>query len=147
VTNPLDLQEVTGVINEWAAALSDGDIARVKRLWDSSYSDLVYIAEENDEPALGWEGIEEYYRELENALGRSSWAVDNLKVDILNDVAWVYLTFVVEAEVKPFKRTMTFNGRNTFLLRKIHDGWKFIHYHESLSRDKSRETWGWFFDN
>ena len=147
MTNSIELKEVTGVINEWAAALSAGDIARVKRLWDSSYSDLVYIAEENDEPALGWEGIEDYYRELESSLGRSSWSIDNLKVDILNDVAWAYLTFVVEAEVKPFKRTMTFNGRNAFILRKVDAKWKLIHYHESLSRDKSRETWGWFFEN
>ena len=64
---------------------------------------------------------------------------------MLGDAAWAYLTFVVEADIKDFNRTMVFPGRNTFILRKVSGQWKIIHYHESLSRDKSRSTWDWFF--
>ena len=146
MTTQQDKDQVAAVINEWAAALSAGDVPRVKAVWDSSYSDLIYLAEENNDPALGWRGIEDYYKGLETDVGSASWSIDNLKVDVIGDAAWAYLTFLIQAEIIPFSRTMTFNGRSTFILRKTGDAWKIIHYHESLSRDHSRETWGWFFE-
>ncbi len=146
MTTQQDKDQVAAVINEWAAALSTGDVPRVKAVWDSSYSDLIYLAEENNDPALGWSGIENYYNALATDVGSSSWSIDNLKVDVIGDAAWAYVTYLTQAEIIPFNRTMTFDGRSTFILRKTGDAWKIIHYHESLSRDRSRETWDWFFE-
>ena len=146
MTTQQDKDQVAAVIKEWAAALSTGDVPRVKAVWDSSYLDLIYLAEENNDPALGWSGIENYYNALVTDVGSSSWSIDNLKVDVIGDAAWAYVTYLTQAEIVPFNRTMTFDGRSTFILRKTGDGWKIIHYHESLSRDRSHETWDWFFE-
>lgn len=140
-----DKDQVTSVIEEWAAALSVGDVERIKSTWDKSYENLIYLAEENNDAALGWNAIEHYYNGLGKDTGNASLSIDNIHIDIISDAAWAYLTFQLKAEIIPFNRTLTFNGRNTFILRKTLNMWKIIHYHESLSRDHSRDTWDWFF--
>jgi ketosteroid isomerase-like protein len=144
-TTTNEKKAVEAVIKEWLDALNKNDAKRVRATWDSTYPHLIYIAEENNDAIHGWAGVEGYYGGLERDVSRADWKIDNLKIDVLGDVAWVYLTFVVEAHIIPFNRTMVFPGRNTFILRKVKGQWKFIHYHESLSRDRSRATWDWFF--
>ena len=139
-----DIEAVKAVIEEWKAALSACDVERVKKVWDESYDGLTYIAEENNDALHGWAGVEGYYNGLADVT-RADWEMDNLKIDVLGDAAWVYITYVVEAHLQNFGRTMVFPGRNTFILRRVGGEWKIIHYHESLSRDRSRETWDWFF--
>jgi len=137
--------EVDEVIREWYLALNANDVDRVKSIWDRTYDQLVYIAEENNEALYGWSGVEGYYDGLKSDVGSVEWKIDDLQTDVIGEAAWAYLTYVVEVEMKSFNRTMTFNGRNTFMLRKTDNQWKIIHYHESLSRDRSHDTWNWFF--
>ena len=140
-----DKQQVREVIDRWMAALNDCDTEAVKRVWDESYPHLIYIAEENNDALHGWEGVEDYYNGLKD-VSVANWSIDNVNIDVMGDVAWVYLTYVVEAHIMSFGRTMVFPGRNTFILRKNEGEWGIIHYHESLSRDESRKTWDWFFE-
>ena len=139
-----DEQQVQEVIDRWMSALNACDTEAVKTVWDESYPDLIYIAEENNDALHGWEGVEGYYNGLAD-VSEANWEMDNVKIDVMGDVAWVYLTYVVEAHLMGFGRTMVFPGRNTFILRKNEGEWKIIHYHESLSRDESRKTWDWYF--
>ena len=139
-----DVQQIEEVIQQWMAALNACDTEAVKKVWDESYDSLIYIAEENNDALYGWEGVEGYYNGLED-VSSANWEIDNVKIDVMGDMAWVYLTYVVEAHINSFNRTMVFPGRNTFILRKNACAWKIIHYHESLSRDESRKTWDWFF--
>ena len=139
-----DEQQVQEVIDRWMSALNACDTEAVKTVWDESYPDLIYIAEENNDALHGWEGVEGYYNGLAD-VSEANWEMDNVKIDVMGDVAWVYLTYVVEAHIMSFGRTMVFPGRNTFILRKNAGEWKIIHYHESLSRDESRKTWDWYF--
>jgi ketosteroid isomerase-like protein len=145
VTVQRERQAVEAVIREWLAALQANDAQRVKAVWDRNYPHLIYIAEENNDALHGWAGVDGYYNGLSRDVGRADWKIDNLEVDVIGNAAWAYLTFLVEVDIKPFKRTMVFNGRNTFILRKSGGQWKIIHYHESLSRDRSHQTWDWFF--
>ena len=142
--NQQDMQSVKEAIQEWMSALNECDTQRVKKVWDESYEGLTYIAEENNDALHGWAGVDGYYNGLADVT-QANWEIDNLKMDVMGDVAWVYLTYVVEAAIKSFNRTVVFAGRNTFILRKVDNRWKIIHYHESLSRDESRNTWDWFF--
>ena len=142
-------QQVVAVIEEWKAALSRNDVARVKRLWDQDYSNLLYIAEENNDAVKGWKGVSDYYDGLAKAVRRADWRVDNLVVDVIGDAAFAYCTFVVKALIAGVDngkdREMVFDGRDTFVLHHKGGQWKIIHYHESLSRDHSHGTWGWTF--
>ena len=144
MANQQDMQAVKEVIQEWMSALNECDTERVKKVWDETYDGLTYIAEENNDALHGLAGVDSYYNGLADVT-EANWEMDNLKMDVIGDVAWVYITYVVEAAIKSFNRTVVFPGRNTFILRKFNDQWKIIHYHESLSRDESRNTWDWYF--
>ncbi len=51
-------------------------MARVKSLWDQSYSQLLYIAEENNDHLSGWSAIDEYYNAIPASVGDMDWAID-----------------------------------------------------------------------
>ena len=135
-------QEVKAIIEQWLDALNALDVDRAKSLWDQSYSQLLYIAEENNDAVVGWPGINDYYNGLADSVETHDATIDNLTVDVLGDVAYAYCTFLGSLKIKGFDHPMVFNERNTFVLRNIGGQWKIIHFHESMSRDRSHETWG-----
>jgi ketosteroid isomerase-like protein len=139
-----DKQQVQGVIEEWERALQAASPGRLKALWDQSYPQLLYIAEENDDALTDWGAIDKYYDALPQFVEKMDGKFDNLTVDVIGDAAYAYITFVMNVDVKG-GGPMVFNGRNTFVLRKTGGQWKMIHYHESLSKDHSHETWGHTF--
>ena len=136
--------DVKDVVRAWHRAISSGDAAALKALWDQDYEGLIYIAEENNEPLTDWASINAYYDELLAAPVK--WSIDGLQVGVEGDAAWVYLTFVAEGRVEALQHDFVWNGRNSFFLRKSGGDWKIVHYHESLSRDRSHDAWGWFFE-
>ena len=146
MTTVQEKQHVESVIQEWRSAFAAKDMARVKSLWDQSYSQLLYIAEENNDHLSGWSGKGEYYNGIPASVGEMDLAIDNLTVDVIGDMAYAYLTFHVEASVSSLNRTLVANGRDTFVLRRTGGQWRIIHYHESLSRDRSHEMWGFLWD-
>ena len=138
-----DKQQVEGVIRQWQTAIAAIDMERVKALWDQSYPQLIFIAEENNEHLLDWASIAKYYDALPPVVEKVEWKLDNLKVDVIGDAAYAYYTFVIDVDVKGVDHTRTFDIRDTFILRRTGGQWKIIHFHESLSRDHSHETWGY----
>ena len=139
-----DEAEVEAVIRTWHRALNAGDAAALKGVWDQGYAGLIYIAEENNEPLTDWPSISGYYDELLTAPVK--WSIDGPEVGVVGESAWAYLTFVAEGRVEALKHDFVWKGRNSFFLRKSGAEWKIVHYHESLSRDRSHDAWGWFFD-
>ena len=138
---------VEEVIQEWLLALNANDGGKLKALWDQSYDQIIYIAEENDQAIFGWPDVNNYYDNLVLGVERADWQSTSLVVDVLGDVAYAYLTFALDTRQKDLDRDMVFRGRNTFIFHKVAGQWKIIHYHESLSRDSSHDTWGWFFND
>ena len=140
-----DKQQIQAVIESWKDGFVAKDMEKVKSLWDQSYPQLLYIAEENDDELTTWAAINDYYNAVPGAVKSLDWRIDPPTIDVFGDGAFVYLTFHVNADIEGIDHEMTFNGRDTFVLRKTGGQWKIIHYHESLSRDNSHETWGWMF--
>ena len=134
-----EVQRVRGVIEQWKSAIAVKDVERRLALWDSTYPHPIYVAEDFDDPFMGWDAIGEYYAYLPPL----DWRLDILAVDVVHDAAYVFCTFFVKADVDGVDHTLAFDGRTTFVLRKAEGGWKIIHYHESLSRDHSHESWGY----
>ena len=135
-------QQVEKVIQEWNTGLNNKDVPRLKSVWDQSYPQLIYIAEENNDPLLDWDSISKYYDALTGMVESLNFRLDNLTIDIFGDAAYAYLSFLAKARITGVDHEMTFDGRNTFVRRKTGGQWKIIHYHESLSKDHSHETWG-----
>ena len=140
-----DKQQVQAVIEAWRDGFAARDMERVKSQWDKGYPQLLYIAEENNDELRDWDSINKYYDAIPEFVTSLDWKIDDVTIDVLGDAAYVYLNFLANAEVVGVDHPMTFNGRDTFVLRKTGGQWKIIHYHESLSRDRSYETWGWLW--
>lgn len=142
VTSKQDKSQVEAVIREWRASFVAKDVGRLKNLWDKDYPQLIYIAEEDNAAHRGFDAISKYYGNVPEFVKSLDWTIKETTVDVIGDMAYAYVEFLVKADIKGIDHQMTFDGRDTFILRKRAGQWKFIHYHESLSRDHSHETWG-----
>lgn len=136
---------VEAVIKEWHRAISSKDGVALKGLWDREYDGLIFIVEENNQAFFDWPSIEDYYAAQTEGPDQIAWSIDNLKVGVLGEAAWGYLTFVAAGRIESMKHDFVWDGRTSYVLRKTDGEWKIIHYHESLSRDRSHDAWGWFF--
>jgi len=139
-----DEEAVEAVIRRWHEAINSQDAAALKTVWDREYGGLVYIAEENNDPLTDWASINAYYDAPLSVPVR--WSIDGLKVGVSGEGAWAYLTFVAAGYIDALKHDFIWNGRNSFFLHKVRGEWKIVHYHESLSRDRSHDAWGWSFE-
>ena len=142
VASQQDKSQVEAVISEWNAAFIATDVGRLKNLWDKDYPQLLYIAEENNDAVRGNDAIGTYYGAIPEFVESIDFKLKETTVDAIGDMAYAYVEFLAKATIKGVDHEMTFEGRNTFILRKGGGQWKIIHYHESLSRDHSHETWG-----
>ena len=145
VASQQDRSRVEEVIEEWRAAFMAKSVERLKGLWDEDYSQLIYIAEEDNDPHRGFDAVSKYYGNIPEFVKSLDWTIKETTIDVIGDMAYAYVEFVVHAELKDVDHEMTFDGRNTFILRRTAGRWKFIHYHESLSRDHSHDTWGFLW--
>ena len=123
-------QEIKSAMDAWIAAMSAADGPKLVSLWDTSYPNVVYIAEENEKPLVGWAGIKEYYDGLVSGLENASWTYDNLVVDVFGDTAYTQCTALGQSGSSP---RMEYVMRDTFIFRKVGGQWKIIHYHESAN--------------
>ncbi len=133
-------------IRSWHKAISTNDGVTLKGLWDQQYAKLVFIVEENNEACFDWPSIARYYDAQTAGPEQFSWSIDDLKVGVEGSAGWAYVTFKAAGFLAEVNHQLAANGRNSYFLRKVGDEWKIIHYHESLSRDNSHATWGWFFE-
>ena len=145
VASQQERQQVEAVIKEWMAGFEAMDMDKVKAVWDKDYPQLIYIPEESNDQMTDWASINNYYDSLVGMVESAEWSMDNLTVDVLGEAAYAFHTFHVKAKVKGVDNPIIANGRNTFVLRRTGGGWKIIHYHESLSRDRSHEMWGFLW--
>ena len=137
---------IESVLRTWHKALTSNDGATLKGLWDQDYQGLVFIVEENNETFFDWPSIEKYYDVQTGGPDKVGWSIDNVQVGALGDAGWGYLTFVASGRVEALKHDFVWKGRTSYILRRVGSEWKLVHYHESLSRDSSHDSWGWFFE-
>jgi ketosteroid isomerase-like protein len=129
-TNEQDRQQIAEVIEQYRCGFADMDAKMLKSIWDQDYEDIIYIAQEMAQPVRGWTGVEQYYKRVAGFLERVRiMEVSDLSVDVFGDVAYAFLGFHFEGELKGQPHTA--DGRVTFLLHHKSGIWKVIHYHES----------------
>ena len=128
-----DIQQIAVVIEQYRRGFATLDIDALKTIWAQDYHQIIYIAQEMAQPLWGWEAVEHYYERIGRLIERvTTMTVSDISVDVLNDVAFAFLSFHFEGEIKG--RPHIADGRVTFLLRKS-ETWKVIHYHESRLGD------------
>lgn len=135
-----EIDAVKKVVRRWARAFSALDAETILSLWDSKYPKILHQAEEFPDPVRGWQELTHYNRTMmQIASNLRDQSVLDLEADVIGDMAWVYLRGTITFDVQGMDKPITGQARQTFILRKTSDGWKFIHYHESRETPGLRE--------
>ena len=145
VASQQEKSEVAAVIRDWQTAFTAKTAEGLQSLWDEDYPQLIYIAEEDNDAHRGFDSISKYYSNIPAFVQSIEWTIKETSIDVIGDMAYAYIEFLAKGEITGIDHQLTFDGRNTFILRKRQGQWRFIHYHESLSRDNSHDTWGYLW--
>jgi ketosteroid isomerase-like protein len=133
-TSEQDREHIAAIIEQYRRGFATLDVETLKAIWDQDYDQIIYIAQELAEPVWGWAGVEHYYQRVVRLLERvRTMALSDVSVHVLDDVAFAFMSFHFEGEVKGQPHIA--DGRVSFVLRRKSGTWKVIHYHESRPGD------------
>jgi ketosteroid isomerase-like protein len=131
-TRDIDARAVEALVEEYRQGFATLDPDRLLAIWDPGY-DVVYSPIERVRPVRGVRELERYFRDVARGAGRVvEMEVGDLTIDVLGDVAYAFFTFRFAAE-RPDGGMFAVEGRNTLVARRVGDGWKGIHWHESVT--------------
>jgi ketosteroid isomerase-like protein len=108
------------------------DSQRLASIWDHEHDPLIYVAQEREEPILGWAAIQGYFAALPEHLDEVlAKDVYGIRIDALGDAAVAFFEFHSTVRLKGREALYRPTGRVTMILRRTPAGWRAIHFHES----------------
>jgi uncharacterized protein (TIGR02246 family) len=125
-----DKDRIRAVLDQFATGWREQDAGILKKIWDHTCPESSYIAAENEKPVFGQEQINKYYDEALSAFPIISSKIDNVRINLLNDLAYAFCDISMGFKVKDTEFLVC--PRATFVLRKRENNWCVIHYHESI---------------
>ncbi len=129
-----DLAALKGVIADYEKCWNARDYQALRKLWDPEDPNPVYIAEEVEQAMLDWDTIEAYWQgnqDMISDISLRSW--DHRFKRVTDDVATAVFWMHWNARMKGAdSHPMGGDVKVTATLRKTGDGWRFVHYAESM---------------
>lgn len=123
---------IAALVEAYRSGWTNRDAATIASIWDPEY-EVVYCPSELDRPILGAAAIGRYYdRVFHDIAAVHVMTVADVRTDIVGDMAYAFFSFHLEGETAGAPEPFVVDGRNTLIARRTDDGWKGIHYHESL---------------
>ncbi|NKY34292.1 nuclear transport factor 2 family protein [Nocardia speluncae] len=123
---------IAALVEAYRNGWTHRDAATIASIWDPEY-EVVYSPSELDRPILGAASIGRYYDRVFHDIGAVHvMTVADVRIDTIGDIAYAYFSFHLEGETAVAPEPFVVDGRNTLIARRTDDGWKGIHYHESL---------------
>jgi ketosteroid isomerase-like protein len=108
------------------------DPEQLASIWDRKHEPLIYVAQEKDEPIVGWVAIQEYLRALPEHLDEVlAKDLSDIKIDVLGDTAIAFYTSRSSVKIKGRPTKYDPIGHVTMIFRRASEGWRVIHFHES----------------
>lgn len=123
-----DVDNVLALVEAYRMAWADLDADAFRSIWDPE-REIVYCPSELDRPLLGVEAVGRYFDRVVSGIRHvRAMTVFDVRVEVVGDVAWAFFSFDLDGSgAEPFE----VRGRNTLIARRVGEGWKAVHYHES----------------
>ena len=108
------------------------ELQRIRELWDPDEQEPYYLPEESEDPLIGWDAIEAYWRKTQATISRLSMRTWDVQAKLIGpDLAVALYQMHWNGEVEGYPKPMGGDNRVTALFRKTPAGWRFFHYVEA----------------
>ncbi len=123
---------IATVIETYRLAFLHLDVEQLESIWDRQHEPLVYVAQEKEDPIRGWAAIQSYLAALPEHLDEVlAKDLDDVAIDVLGDTAIAFFTSRSSVKLKGLPTKYEPIGHVSMIFRRISDGWRAIHFHES----------------
>jgi hypothetical protein len=119
------------ILSTWEQGWRTLNGSLLESVWDTTYSHLVYVAEEQSEPLLGWQAIQDYYRDTLRIMEWFDVAFEPLRADILGNTAWMLSKGQWRGKKRDDDAQLGGTARISFLARWQEQNWAVIQYIEA----------------
>lgn len=134
-------QSIAAALETYRLGFLQMDTQQLTSIWDRHHEPLIYLAQEKDEPIYGWDGIQKYYAALpEHVEKLLSKNLDDLKIDVLGEIAIAFFTSRSTVMLKGRPTKYEPISHVTMIFHRTLDGWLAIHYHESARSEQSAQV-------
>ncbi len=132
-----DVAALEVVLAQWRTALENFNTLGVKALWDAAEANPWWLAEEEEFPLIGWPTIESYLGNLPKAMAAMRLATSGHHFKSAGpDYALGLWRLEWKASVwrgnPPSTQRIGGEVSATALFRRTADGWRFVHYAETV---------------
>jgi ketosteroid isomerase-like protein len=136
-----DVTQINDMVQRWIQAFCVVDSETMKTFWPRDHPDLVYQSEEIAVALSTYEEIAAYWDHVPETL-ESIPAVEDadVRIHVHGDVATVYLYALASAKFPGAERLYRAPFRASIVLRRLDEGWRYVHYHESRILDLDAVT-------
>lgn len=125
-----EVQAVTNVIKQEAAAVESGDLAALDRLWANTEDVTVF---ESGYANYGWDDYRNHHLAPElKEFKNTKYSFTDLKVKVDGKTAWAIFKYSLAAEIGT--RKVESGGLGTVVLEKRDGKWRIVHWHSSAPR-------------
>jgi ketosteroid isomerase-like protein len=114
------------------------DPEQLASIWDRQHEPLIYIAQEKEEPILGWSAIQRYFAALPEHLDEVlAKDLDDVQIDVVGEAAIAF--FTSRSSVRLKGRTTKYEpiSHVTIIFHRVSEGWRAIHFHESARSEQA----------
>lgn len=125
-----DVQLVTGVLTQEAAAVERGDMPALDKLWANTGDVTVF---ESGHANYGWDDYRNHHLAPElKEFKNMKYAFSDMKVKVDGKTAWATFKYSLSADMGT--RKVESNGLGTAVLEKRDGKWRIVHWHSSAPR-------------
>lgn len=117
------------------------DPEQLASIWDRQHEPLIYVAQEKEEPILGWSAIERYLAALPEHLDEVlAKALDDVQIDVLGDTAIAFFTSRSSVRLKGRPTKYEPISHVSMIFHRTSEGWRAVHFHESARSEQAAQV-------
>jgi ketosteroid isomerase-like protein len=124
-----DKQKITAVLHAYEQAINNGKIDLASQIWLQSDESTIIHPRGHEH---GWEAIKNnfYTGTMFKLFSKRKLVLKDINMHVHGDSAWLEMYWDFWATTREGK-DLHHQGRETQVLRKIHDHWRIVHIHYS----------------
>lgn len=129
---------VAAVLETYRLGFLHLDPERLASIWDQQHEPLIYVAQEKEEPMLGWSAIQRYLAALPEHLDEVlAKDLGDVQIDVIGDAAIAFFTSRSSVMLKGRPTKYEPIGHVTMIFHRTSAGWRAVHFHESARSEQA----------
>ena len=131
VNTEAEKSAIKSVLTDYIVSIENEDIELYGKIFVHN-PDMVNFGTGAKERIVGWDALKKVIEAQNEAISETKITQSDITINLLNDGKFAWATSLWNFKAKMGEEIMELPVRCSWILEKIGDEWKFIHFHKSV---------------